>query len=354
MGVSKAKLLFVCSHVPASNAKEAGHKTAWFHLVKLSESFDVDLLLVVNSSEVETLPQEWPRSVSLVGFFRVNPLVKALLVLRNIYLFPPRFSVRLFPSAVKFFAAQIKYVVYSRIWFEFTETAIYYRYLPAHMPFTVSAPDVILQWSLRTSGFQRFFASWIFRTEREIFLRADQIFVQSQKDLNLVKSLYSVKSVGLLSPALSDFVSLVRRNSFDIKPRTLLFWGAMSREENYTAVLVFLRTAWPTILAKFPDAEIYIVGSNPPPQLLALRSAQGVVVTGFLDDPTFYFERAQIGIAPMISGAGVKVKVLEMLEAGLPVVASPIGAEGVPDSDDLIVSEVGVFADVICDLFSKD
>ena len=353
MGVSKERLFFVCSHVPAANAREAGHKTAWFNLLRLSKLFDVDLLLIVNASEMDELPLDWPSGVTLVGVFSINRWVKSWLVLSNIRRIPPRFSVRLLPLAVDFFVDRLKTIKYSRVWFEFTETAVYCRYVPVHVPFTVSAPDVILQWSLRTKGFHRFFASWIFLTEWELFRKADQIFVQSKKDLDLVKSLYSINSIGLLSPAISDFVSLVKRNKAGIIPRTFLFWGAMSRNENSEAVLVFLRSAWPVIVGRFPDAKIYIVGSNPPPQLVAYGSAHGVVVTGYLDDPTSYFERAQVGIAPLISGAGVKVKVLEMLAVGLPVVASPIGAEGVPESENLIVVEVGCFADVICDFFSK-
>ena len=124
----------------------------------------------------------------------------------------------------------------------------------------------------------------------------------------------------------------------------------MSRPENYRAAQNFLYQQFPIILKVFPNAKVYVVGSDPPDSLLRLAS-NSIFITGFVEDPTEYFELASVGIAPLSEGAGIKLKVLEMLSAGMPVIASPIGAEGIKNSSNLSICECKNFAEFICNLW---
>jgi len=122
----------------------------------------------------------------------------------------------------------------------------------------------------------------------------------------------------------------VKRMPKNIHPGALLFWGAMNRPENEEAVLFFVRHCLRDLKVRFPNAVLYVVGSAPAEKIRKL-SGDDVIVTGFVEDPTPYFERAALGIVPLLRGAGVKLKTLEMLEAGLRVVSTYVGAEGVDD-----------------------
>lgn len=331
---SSDRVLFLCSHVPSSNAKEAGHKTAWRNIERLATKSQVDLLLIVNDRELSDIPNTWPDGVRLLHVMGLSQWQKVFSVLFGFGVWSPRFAVRFNKRGVDLIGKLLSGCVYSEVWCEFTEIGCYVDLFPDKVRLTVSAHDVLIQWALRCKGFLRYFASSVFLDELKIMRRADAVIVQSPKDADLIRSLYSIDSVIVDRPALSDFVKCIHRNSSTIKPFSLLFWGAMARPENYNAILGFLKDHWPLIKHAYPQAVIFVVGSNPPSELFAYAS-DDVVVTGFVEDPSSYFEMAAVGIAPLQEGAGVKVKVLEMLEAGIPVISTPVGAEGIV-ADDLL------------------
>ncbi len=106
--------------------------------------------------------------------------------------------------------------------------------------------------------------------------------------------------------------------------------------------------AWPLLTARHPDARITIVGSNPPERLRELAAADPrIEVTGFVDDVRPYFARATAAICPIRDGGGTRIKVLDALAQGKPLIATSIGCEGlevVPDRDVLIGDTPEAFA----------
>lgn len=128
----------------------------------------------------------------------------------------------------------------------------------------------------------------------------------------------------------------------------LVFFGNMGRSENHWSMVHFLLFTYPAILRVHPQTRLWILGLGPRPLLkLVARWIGGTRVVGAVDDPTQAFVEATLCIAPVRYGAGVKIKVLQMLEAGARVVATPIGAEGVAANANLIVAEERSFADVV-------
>lgn len=109
----------------------------------------------------------------------------------------------------------------------------------------------------------------------------------------------------------------------------VVFLGKMSYHPNQDAVLYFAREVFPTLRAKVPDLTFYVVGGNPGREVKALASQPGIVVTGFVEDPYRYMERAKAVIAPIRFGAGIQNKVLEGMALSKPVVTSSLGAEGI-------------------------
>lgn len=337
------KVLFVCSHTPAANAPEAGHKTAWRNIERLAGEADVDILLVTNEAELRHMPAQWPANARLLDTVSVSKLGKLLAVLTKARRWSPRFAARLTPAAIAAVRRAFASQRYDRVWLEFTECAGFLDWIPADVHVTVSAPDVLIQWALRNRSLYRYLAPATFDNEQAVLTRANQVVAQSPKDADLIRALYSINHVSVEMPALAPFVHQIKRDGNVIVAKSVLFWGAMSRAENSRAALRFLDIHWPVIVARHPDATLYIVGSGPPAEVSA-RATERVVVTGFVEDPSRYFAQACVGVAPLEEGAGIKVKVLEMLAAGIPVISTPVGAEGISAHPELHVCDFGQFA----------
>ncbi len=109
----------------------------------------------------------------------------------------------------------------------------------------------------------------------------------------------------------------------------IVFIGALSFPPNIAAMRWFTRDVMPLIYRMRPDARLTIVGRDPSAEVRAMSSAS-VQVTGEVDDVRPYLAAASVFVAPMISGSGIKNKVLEAMSMGCPVVATGLGVEGLP------------------------
>ena len=114
-----------------------------------------------------------------------------------------------------------------------------------------------------------------------------------------------------------------------IVKNNVLFTGVMDYKPNIDAVIWFAKEIWPTVLSRFPDATFTIAGMNPIETVKKLAEHPSIEVTGFVDDIMPYFHRASAFVAPFQIARGVQNKVLQAMSCGLPVVTTPMGAEGI-------------------------
>jgi glycosyltransferase involved in cell wall biosynthesis len=109
----------------------------------------------------------------------------------------------------------------------------------------------------------------------------------------------------------------------------IVFSGKMSYHANVTAALHLLNDIMPRVWEQRPDAEVWIVGKDPAPELRALGQARAganerqIIVTGEVPAIQDYLQSAALCVAPLLYGAGIQNKVLEAMACGAPVVASP-------------------------------
>lgn len=114
----------------------------------------------------------------------------------------------------------------------------------------------------------------------------------------------------------------------------LLFCGAMDYHANVDAVSWFAAEAWPGIHAMAPEVRFTIVGRNPAPAVQALAGQPGIEVTGTVPNVRPYYGEALAAVVPLRVGGGTRIKILEAMAAGVPVVSTGLGAEGlaaIPD-----------------------
>ena len=109
-----------------------------------------------------------------------------------------------------------------------------------------------------------------------------------------------------------------------------VFVATMGWAPNVDAALWLGREVWPRVLSRCPDARLLLVGREPSAAVRALASAS-VEVSGTVDDVRPYLARARVAVAPLRSGGGTRLKILEALDAGRPVVATSIAVDGLED-----------------------
>ena len=108
----------------------------------------------------------------------------------------------------------------------------------------------------------------------------------------------------------------------------LIFVGAMDASHNIDAARFFALEVLPELQKHYPDAKLSIVGTRPAPSVLELSRRPGVIVTGAVPSVTEHLHQSTVCVVPLRAGFGIKNKTLEAMAAGVPVVASDRGLEG--------------------------
>lgn len=180
-------------------------------------------------------------------------------------------------------------------------------------------------------GYERFF--WkhrydiMHREELHCLKKVNLIVTNNPKDTRLlVDNGISEQCIFTSSPYFQSYHEN-RRTAYG---KDILFYGAMSRPENYESAVWFIEKVLPLI----PDKQVrfVIVGANPDPVLYKYKNER-VEITGFVEDIGQYFSECMCMVAPLVGGAGIKIKILEALSAGVPVLTNQIGIEGIDAKD---------------------
>jgi sugar transferase (PEP-CTERM/EpsH1 system associated) len=143
------------------------------------------------------------------------------------------------------------------------------------------------------------------------------------------------------------------RRGEDARRDRVLFVGSMDYHANIDAAVNFARSRWPTIHSHHPGLKLTIVGRNPSAEVRSLASLPDVEVTGTVEDVRPYYREAAAAIVPLRVGGGSRLKILEAMAAGVPVISTRRGAEGldVADGRNIILAETAEeFSRAIADL----
>ena len=163
--------------------------------------------------------------------------------------------------------------------------------------------------------------------EHDWIEKMDRVAVYSDKDEERLKEIgISEDKIFVFSPVFADKSHLLWRK----KNKDIIFWGAMSRKENSDSAIWFIRNVMP--LLRGQDCRFVVVGANPPAELQNMAT-DDIIITGFVENPDRYFEESMCMVVPLVIGAGIKIKVLEGLSSGIPIVSNDIGTEGISVKD---------------------
>ncbi|MDZ8081608.1 MAG: glycosyltransferase family 4 protein [Nostoc sp. DcaGUA01] len=164
------------------------------------------------------------------------------------------------------------------------------------------------------------------RYEQNYCAKFSEIVVTTEEDKLQIQEFNPNSKITVITNGV-DLVSFPYRTS-DPGGHHLIFIGAMDYLANVDAVCFFSNEVLPEIQKKYPDTTFEIVGSHPAPEVLALNKKPGIHVTGRVPSMVEYLHKATICVVPMRTGFGIKNKTLEAMAAGVPIVASDRGLEG--------------------------
>ena len=345
-----AKVLFISAHAPTNLYPQAGQKIALNNLERYhaeNKSLDVDVIVISNQAEIDA-------ATDLVDKYRNNlftyPLIKSAKIINclNNLSIPLKFATRYQKTVAGKLEDLLAKNTYDLIHFEYSHAAVYLDLVKSliqsqHTRIIISIHDIVTQSFLRKSEQNLILGielARLFKFEKKIYSNVDELWVLSTKDCKILTSLFAISENKIIikPPQLSSFIYQVERNRDKIEKKSLLFWAAMNRPENEQAAIIFIKECFTKILKIDSEYKLYLVGSNPSAKLRKFAT-NNIIITGFVQDPTHFFEKAEIGIVPLFQGAGIKLKTLEMLAAGLPIISTTIGTEGIETSDNIFIND---------------
>jgi glycosyltransferase involved in cell wall biosynthesis len=351
----KPYLLFLSAYLPSPSAPQAGQKTAFRHLRWLSEHYDISLMAFRNEAELNVSCSELDAICCEVHLFTVTQQTRIAGACRK-----PGAPLLVSARWHTGFRTKLHEIrerhEFARVHCEWSQMGQYLDIVYSIPQRTLYVHDVISQWAQRRSiqkhsWFWRFEAWRSQKWESATYPKLTRIYVPSKKDAQLIALKSPMSHLEILPLCINFYGPNIPRD-FNQNLR-LLFWGSLGRIENAEAARWLCADLLPCLRRSNVPFTLVLAGSNPPPDLQQYRGVD-VEITGFMDDPSPEFARSHLAVLPLFEGAGVKVKVLECLAAGLPVLTTEIGAEGIDANSSnglfILPDKAETFCDCITDL----
>lgn len=343
---SAKQLLFISAHYLDAVALQAGHKIAWRDLLLLKENYDVHFLGLRNPLEKQANTESLPAVCKTVTFVETC-LPKMLWKMLRFFYLPVLVAARFDREFLRQLKLLLQTHNFDAIVVEWAEMAVYAKFLPAKVQAKLIVHDVLSD-VIKSRMQQAFFLKplwWLEylrcrKFEQNSYKLFEKVYALCDKDVATLKAIIPTRDVLLLPPYFTIYAESQSKTYQLNEELRLLFWGSFVRHENVTGALWLISKVMPLLWQVNPGIKLILLGANPPPALKKLASDK-IIVTGFVAKPEEYFQQAHIAVLPLIYGAGIKIKVLECLAAGLPVITNNIGAAGIPatKADGLLVCE---------------
>jgi len=193
------------------------------------------------------------------------------------------------------------------------EHEIYRRHVP-----TIANPILRRYVAVQADRWERF--------EREQHRAADACIAITERDAAAISAMAPGVPIATI-PVAVDLSAFPYTDPETREPNSLVLLGNMAWPPNRISLLWFTREILPLIRESHPDTVVHVIGDNPPRSELPPESPV-FQLHGRVDRIADYYGRITIGVIPLVVGGGMRVKMVEMMSSGMPIVATQLGAEG--------------------------
>ena len=191
--------------------------------------------------------------------------------------------------------------------------------------------------------------------ETTLWQRSDMVLYPSQDEIDSVARLVpKVASRAVQAYCFDDFGA----SDMPLSSRSdLLFVAGFGHPPNEDAAVWLVESILPLVHQICPSVRLYLVGSNPTERVRSLESDH-VIVTGYVEDQVLqdFYEHCRVAVVPLRFGAGIKSKVVEALQRGVPLVTTSVGAQGLHGVEGVacVADDESSIARYIADLLADD
>lgn len=308
------RILFISSYTPSTLGAGVGYSNQL--LMTLSKSCKIDLVYFDYKGEPEYIKPN--RNVNVLKRVEINiwTKIKGLILLPWIF---PLFTCRFNWKTCMFLKKQVKLVHYDYVYFDFSQTFAYSLFID-HPNKILMSHDVIYQ---KYSRMKPYLKPWVHISENSLLKTGRVIFTFSEKDCTIIKEQYGLESLATTFFLIPDVVEAKPHKNGNY----FVMFGGWSREENYEAFKWFIDNIYREVAGKF---TFKVIGGGMPQHILSqIKDYKDIEYLGFLSNPYPIIANAIAEIAPLHKGAGVKVKCIEALACGCPIIGTSIAFEGI-------------------------
>jgi len=351
------KILMLVPYLPTITM--SGGQTRWYNIIKyLAKKHDITLFsLIKDESEKQFIPELKKYCKKVEVFYRP----KKPWTIRNIFLsvFGPFPLLVIRNSSLEERRAIRKEILREKYDLIHAETF----YVMPHLGKT-SVPTILVEQTIWHDVYKHhvvneipfflrpFFMQDVLKVkfwEKYYWSKADRLFAVSEEDKGAMLKLVPKKEVGIIPNGVDCQSFAEKRREKRLPPRIL--YGVTNFEwlQNEEAAKILIEEVWPRIKKSYQNAKVWIVGRKMPSWLRNLSKNEDVEVTENIPDARDAYRRASVMVAPIKGAGGTRLKILEAMATGLPVISTSVGVAGLKLTDKVNV----LIADTPADLAER-
>lgn len=336
------KLLYISYCAPYDSVRHAGGKTHNFYLKEIAKNNDIDLTLLtfVMKDEIDKIDLDnygikneliyYPRTLIEKIFSKIINVESKLNPFNRNGSFVSNYEVikmkeKLNKLKNEGYNPEIILIEWTQILFNLP---VIKEYFPEAKVFSIEVDVAFLgkeRESLNQKGLagliKRRKASVVKKLEMDYLNMVDYVFTNNEKDKQILVRNNLRTPVDILTPYFDEYSGC----KYSPNTKDIVFFGAMDRPENNLSALWFINNVLPKLSNEF---RYVVVGNRPTKELQELANDR-ILVTGFVEDVKPYFEKSLCFVSNLVLGAGIKVKVIEAMSSGIPVICNDISIEGI-------------------------
>lgn len=196
------------------------------------------------------------------------------------------------------------------------------------------------------------------RSESNLNKVVDAVITCSQKDKEILEEMNNGKLVANVVPnGVNIPEKMYNEEVYQDQPNSILFCGSLWSIPNAEGLYWFCKKIWPLVLKELPNLKLLVVGVGELPAKFAeIKGTPNMELIGVVEDVKLWYQKSAISVVPLLTGSGTRLKILEAMGMGVPVISTSIGAEGIEYTENenlIIVNEENAFAKKLITLLNN-